>query len=71
MPSRFPPVSSMTLAAAERRLDGALALVSGRPIEQLDRLFAPLRLRASGIHGAQIRDAADGAEQIADPSPVA
>jgi len=52
-----------TLAAAERRLDGALALVSGRPIEHLDRLFAPLRLRASGIHGAQIRDAADGASR--------
>jgi trehalose 6-phosphate phosphatase len=48
------------LAAAERRLDGALALVSGRPIEELDRLFAPLRLRASGIHGAQMRHAADG-----------
>jgi len=43
------------LALAEQRLDGALALVSGRPIEQLDRLFAPLRLRASGIHGAEIR----------------
>ena len=50
-----------TLAAAERRLDGALALVSGRPIEQLDRLFAPLRLRASGVHGAQIRQSSDGA----------
>lgn len=48
------------LAAAERRLGGALALVSGRPIAELDRLFAPLRLRASGIHGAQIREAADG-----------
>jgi trehalose 6-phosphate phosphatase len=52
-----------TLAAAERRLDGALALVSGRPIEQLDRLFAPLHLQASGIHGAQIRHAVDGASR--------
>jgi trehalose 6-phosphate phosphatase len=43
------------LTLAERRLDGALALVSGRPIEELDRLFAPLRLRASGVHGAEIR----------------
>jgi trehalose 6-phosphate phosphatase len=41
------------LAAAERRLAGALALISGRPIAALDRLFAPLRLRASGVHGAE------------------
>ena len=44
-----------TLARAEHRLAGALALISGRPIEDLDRLFEPLRLRASGIHGAEIR----------------
>lgn len=34
---------------------GALAIVSGRRIEDIDTLFAPLRLPASGIHGAQLR----------------
>jgi trehalose 6-phosphate phosphatase len=48
-----------SLAAAEDRLGGALALVSGRPIAGLDRLFDPLRLPASGVHGAEIRDAPD------------
>jgi trehalose 6-phosphate phosphatase len=52
------------LAAAERRLDGALALVSGRPIAALDRLFAPLLLRAGGVHGAEIRCTAGGAVRV-------
>jgi trehalose 6-phosphate phosphatase len=49
------------LRAAERSLGGALALVSGRPIAQLDCLFAPLRLAAGGVHGAEIRRRPDGA----------
>lgn len=36
---------------------GALALISGRAITALDRLFAPLRLPAAGQHGAERRDA--------------
>ena len=50
-----------TLGGAEHRLAGALALISGRAIEDLDRLGEPLRLRASGIHGAEIRFEPDGA----------
>ena len=50
-----------TLSRLSGLLDGALALVSGRPIAQLDQLFAPLRLPAAGEHGAEIRLAADQA----------
>jgi trehalose 6-phosphate phosphatase len=46
------------LASLSTRLSGALALVSGRRIADLDVLFAPLRLPAAGAHGAERRDAA-------------
>jgi trehalose 6-phosphate phosphatase len=48
------------LVLAAGSMGGALALVSGRPIAELDRLFAPLRLLASGVHGAEIRDFSEG-----------
>jgi len=38
------------------RLGGALALVSGRPLEQIDDLFG-LRGAAAGSHGAELRHA--------------
>lgn len=40
-----------------RRLDGALALVSGRALDSLDTLFAPLQLTAAGLHGLERRSA--------------
>jgi trehalose 6-phosphate phosphatase len=40
---------------------GALALISGRPVAGVDRLFAPLRLPIAGQHGAERRDAAGAA----------
>jgi trehalose 6-phosphate phosphatase len=36
--------------------DGALALVSGRSLEQLDGIFAPDRWPAAGLHGLERRD---------------
>lgn len=47
------------LASLAQRLHGALALVSGRPISQLDALLSPLRLAAAGLHGAQLRATPD------------
>lgn len=35
--------------------DCAVALVSGRPVAQLDAIFSPLRLAAIGCHGAEMR----------------
>jgi trehalose 6-phosphate phosphatase len=38
--------------------DGALALISGRSVAEVDRLFAPMRLPTAGQHGVERRDAA-------------
>jgi trehalose 6-phosphate phosphatase len=44
-----------TLARLSQRTGGALAFVSGRPVEELDLIFAPLQLPAVGGHGAELR----------------
>lgn len=44
-----------TLRRLSELTGGALALVSGRPIADLDYLFAPLKLPAVGGHGAELR----------------
>src|SRR5215831_2200953 len=46
-----------TLQNAALRVDGALALISGRSIRDLDILFAPAVFAAAGQHGLERRDA--------------
>jgi len=45
------------LDSLKRAADGALALISGRALADLDRLFAPTPPVAAGQHGAERRDA--------------
>lgn len=55
-----PPDLAKTLSRVRDRLEGALALVSGRMIAELDDFFAPLQLAAIGGHGAEMRPVAAG-----------
>jgi len=43
------------LAILAERTNGAVAFVSGRPLANLDHLFAPLRLATISGHGAEMR----------------
>ncbi|WP_372018708.1 trehalose-phosphatase [Pseudoxanthomonas sp. 10H] len=52
------------LGAISDRLHGAVALVSGRPLAQLDALFSPLKLPAAGLHGHEFRGDAAAAHDI-------
>ena len=70
-PSPFEVEVPDSLRASLSRLlelaDGALALVSGRPIRDLDTLFDPLKLPAVGGHGAETRlHTGEAARRIAD-----
>lgn len=48
---------------------GALALVSGRPLDDIDSIFAPLELPAIGGHGAELRPEASS-ENVLRPAPL-
>jgi trehalose 6-phosphate phosphatase len=67
---RVEPALIEVLARLQRLLRGAVALVSGRSVADLDRLFAPLHLTIAGQHGAELRHAS-GVIALERPAPAA
>ncbi|HET9483690.1 MAG TPA: trehalose-phosphatase, partial [Xanthomonadales bacterium] len=51
LPSRLP----MLLTAVQLRLHGAVALVSGRRLDDVDRWLKPFRFAGAGLHGLELR----------------
>jgi trehalose 6-phosphate phosphatase len=51
------PALEALLVSLRQRLDGALALVTGRAIGDVDRLFPGMRMAVAGQHGCERRDA--------------
>ncbi|WP_296747113.1 trehalose-phosphatase [Mesorhizobium sp.] len=56
----------LLLETIERRLDGALAFITGRSIAAVDNLFEPLKLRIAGLYGLEHRLTPDGRIEAAD-----
>lgn len=50
-----PPALPAVLAHLHHQLEGAIAIVSGRPLGQIDQLLIPFRAAAGGEHGVSLR----------------
>lgn len=53
------------LVRAAKALNGALALVSGRAVADIDALFHPMQFPAAGIHGFELRPRSGAPRRIA------
>jgi trehalose 6-phosphate phosphatase len=63
-----PPGLAKTLGQLREKTSGALALVSGRSLNDIDLIFAPEQFPAVGGHGAEMRISADS-EAVAVHAP--
>ncbi|PTW59411.1 trehalose 6-phosphatase [Breoghania corrubedonensis] len=66
---RVPEGLGALLTRVADRLDGALAVVSGRPLSDIDALLKPLRLPAAGLHGLEHRATIGAAVERVAPPP--
>jgi trehalose 6-phosphate phosphatase len=64
---RVPDDLPSILERLNRALDGALAIVTGRSVNDLERHLAPSRLVIAGAHGAELRLAPDRFASTAAP----
>jgi trehalose 6-phosphate phosphatase len=65
-----PPGLVTTLNGLSKRTGGALALVSGRSLNDIDLIFAPDQFPAVGGHGAEMRIEADSESVAAHAPPL-
>jgi len=65
-----PPGLAKTLHRLHKRTNGALALVSGRSLNDIDLIFAPDQFPAVGGHGAEMRIEADSEAVAAHAPPM-
>ncbi len=65
-----PPDLGENLQRLHDRLDGAMALVSGRSLNDIDLIFAPLVFPAVGGHGAEMRFPQDSEAVAASAPPM-
>lgn len=58
------------LIALRARLQGAVAIVTGRRLAAVDALLAPARLPGAGLHGAELRMTMDGEAEVSMPRSI-
>ncbi|HVQ19293.1 MAG TPA: trehalose-phosphatase, partial [Actinomycetes bacterium] len=61
----------LLLTSVSDALGGALALLSGRSLRDIDRVFNPWRPNAAGVHGAEVRGPLGIRRNQPDPGQLA
>jgi trehalose 6-phosphate phosphatase len=65
-----PPELAIAMGKLLQRTNGAMALVSGRSLNDIDLIFAPMQYPAVGGHGAEMRLSPDNESVAAHAPPL-